>query len=289
VAARDSLTGQYRDPQSYLNRELSWLYFARRVISLAEDPGLPLLERVKFAGIAGMLHDEFFMKRMSGLKRQMARSTGAGGRTSIDGRTPQEEFQACRRELLDQASRVDALLQEQLRPAMESSGIPILDHDVLERGQKSALRDYFRESVAPILTPLAVDAEHPFPFISNLGLNLAILFVDAEDGGERFVRLKVPNNRPRWIPLPGGAGFVPLEQVITANLDLLYPDNPPVEVHHFRVTRGRGGREAGGDHRPGEQGAEGAPLRRCRPSSDRRGDARSHAPMARTRAAPHPR
>lgn len=257
MAARDALTGQYRDPRSYLNRELSWLAFARRVVALADDPELPLLERLKFVGIAGMLHDEFFMKRMSGLKRQINRSAAAAGRTSIDGMTPSEEFHACRVELVEQVNRLDVLLAGQLLPALEAVGMPIHDHNTLERGQKSALRDYFAESVAPILTPLAVDAEHPFPFISNLGLNLAILFTDDEDGSERFIRIKVPNNRPRWVPLPGGAGFVPIEEVITANLDLLYPDNPPVQVHYFRVTRGAHGdafspgRDDASDERPG--------------------------------------
>ncbi len=255
MAARDALTGHYRDPRSYLNRELSWLAFARRVVALAEDPALPLLERLKFVGIAGMLHDEFFMKRMSGLKRQINRSAAATGRTSINGMTPTEELLACRNELVEQVTRLDALLGNQLRPALEAFGMPIHDHETLERGQRSALRDYFAESVVPILTPLAVDAEHPFPFISNLGLNLAILFTDAEDGSERFIRIKVPNNRPRWVPLPGGAGFVPIEQVITANLDLLYPDNPPVQVHYFRVTRGAQGDSfsTGRDDEPGER------------------------------------
>ena len=291
MTARDALTGHYRDPRSYLNRELSWLAFARRVIALAEDPALPLLERVKFVGIAGMLHDEFFMKRMSGLKRQINRSSAAAGRTSIDGMSPIEEFQACRKELLEQVARTDSLLSGQLRPALEAFGMPIHDYDTLERGQKSALRDYFAESVAPILTPLAVDAEHPFPFISNLGLNLAILFTDDADGSEQFVRVKVPDNRPRWVPLPGGAGSFRMEQVISANLDAHVPRPPPAEIYRFRVTRGAegetdqsadrgGGREAGQHHPSRFQRPEGAALRRRRATGGRLGDARGPGPVA---------
>jgi polyphosphate kinase len=225
-------------PDAYFNRELSWLGFARRVIAQVEDTDLPLMERVKFAGIAGMLHDEFFMKRISGLKRQMKRKST---KLSINGLTPDEEFAACREELLAQVEKLGRIVGGELRPALAQEGLPILDHDGLKKKQKEELRRYFVDSVMPILTPLAVDSEHPFPFISNLGLNLAVLLPRREEERERFVRIKVPDNRPRWKVLKDRSGVVPLEQVIAANLDLLYPETPPIAVYLFRVTRGAEG------------------------------------------------
>jgi polyphosphate kinase len=225
-------------PETYFNREVSWLAFARRVLALVEDPELQLLERIKFAGIMGMLHDEFFMKRVSGLKRQVQRGRS---KRSLDGRLPSEEFAACRDEILRQVRTLEKVLRDELRPALDAAGIPI--HDVLHLtpGERERLREQFRAGILPVLTPLAVDAEHPFPFISNLGLNLAITLGDEPGARERFVRLKVPGNRPRWIPRPGGPGVVPLEQVIAANLDLLFPGTPVTRVHAFRVTRGAEG------------------------------------------------
>jgi polyphosphate kinase len=224
--------------EAYFNRELSWLSFARRVLALVEEQDLPLLERVKFAGIMGMLHDEFFMKRMSGLKRQIQKGSK---KASLDGRLPQQEFAACREELLRQSEKLGRAIREELLPGLSGHGLPIVRHDRLDAGQKEGLREYFRLSVQPILTPLAVDAEHPFPFISNVGLNLAVLLPDDDGDRERFVRIKVPGNRPRWVPLPGGTGFTPLEQVIAANLDLMFPSSPPRRIHFFRVTRGAEG------------------------------------------------
>ncbi len=228
-------------PEIYVNRELSWLAFARRVLALVEDPELPLLERIKFAGIMGMLHDEFFMKRMSGLKRQMQRGRN---KRSIDGRLPEEEFAGCREEILSQVRVLERVLREELRPALDAAGAPIHDIGTLSPEESERLREQFRASILPILTPLAVDAEHPFPFISNLGLNLAIALGEGQGSRERFVRLKVPGNRPRWMPRPGGPGVVPLEQVIGANLDLLFPGASIRRVHAFRVTRGAEGETA---------------------------------------------
>ena len=222
--------------RAFISRELSWLVFARRVLHLVGRADLPLLERVKFAGIVGMLHDEFFMKRMSGLKRGIARRAG---KLSIDGRTPADELAACRAQLLTQVGELGRLWHEELVPELARAGLPILRHDDLNRDERSALRAYFARNIQPILTPLAVDSEHPFPFISNLGLNLAVFI--PHDGDTRFVRIKVPGNRPRWIPLEGRPGVVPIEQVIAANLDLLYPGSPPAAVHVFRVTRGAEG------------------------------------------------
>jgi len=226
-----------KSPEAYLNRELSWLGFASRVVALAENRELPLLERVKFAGIAGMLHDEFFMKRISGLKRQIR---SRSKKTASDGRSPETVFRACQAELRAQSRRLEQTLVEDLGPAMAAEGVGIVNYDQVEASQKPYLREYFQDTVMPILTPLAVDSEHPFPFISNLGLNLAILFPD-DVGRERFVRIKVPDNRPRWVPLPDGSGFTLLEQVIAGNIDLLYPEIPPLGIYAFRVTRGSSG------------------------------------------------
>ena len=231
------LTIEIDSPEAYYNRELSWLAFVRRVISLAEGSDLPLMERVKFAGIAGMLHNEFFMKRMSGLKRQIAKGSV---KLSLDGRQPREEFDACREELLDQVEALGRTLETELRPALAAAGVPILNYADLTPKQKKALEAYFRDSVMPILTPLAVDSEHPFPFISNLGLNLGT-FMSDEGEEKRFLRIKAPNNRPRWVPVPGGVGFVPLEQVIAENLDLMFPGTSLGPIHVFRITRGAEG------------------------------------------------
>ncbi len=226
------------DDDSFFNRELSWLGFARRVLSLAQRPEVPLLERVKFAGIMGMLHDEFFMKRVSGLKRQVKKGSR---KLSLGGLTPEQELVACRAELVSQAGALDRLVREELRPGLKRAGLPLLDHAELPPEVSAALRQHFVENVLPILTPLAVDAEHPFPFISSGTLNLGVLVPVGERGKPRFVRIKVPDNRPRWVALPGGIGFVPVEQVIAANLDLLFPTSTPAEVHTFRVTRGAEG------------------------------------------------
>jgi polyphosphate kinase len=226
----------FGSPEAYVNRELSWLQFARRVLCLVEDPDVPLLERVKFAGIMGMLHDEFVMKRLSGMKRQTAKQSP---KLSLDGHTPREEFLLCREELLSQSGILAQVFEKEIRPALEAAGIPIWDHIGLDEAERVSLRGFFQDSVLPILTPLAVDAAHPFPFISNLGLNLALELKDGRR--DRFVRIKVPANRSRWVPLKENPGFVPLEQVIAANLDLLFPNVKIEPACFFRVTRGAEG------------------------------------------------
>ncbi len=227
--------------EAFVNRELNWLQFARRVLELAEDADVPLLERVKFIGIVGMLHDEFFMKRMSGLKRQIKKGVE---KLSIDGLTPHEEFDGCRREILEQKKILARVIGEEVRPGLAQAGIPILDWTQLDDSQKEAMRQYFEDSVMPVLTPLAVDAEHPFPFIAGLGLNLAITLKAKKR--ERFVSLKIPANRDRWVELPDNTGYVPLEQVVAANLGRLFTDASSVRVSLFRVTRGAEG-ESGHD------------------------------------------
>ncbi len=225
-------------PEAFFDRELSWLVFARRVLAQVEDSSLPLFERIKFAGIMGMLHDEFFMKRMSGIKRRIRKKSI---KLSLDGRTAAQQFEACRSELVQQDEILSDVIAGEILPALAAEGIPIVDYATVEESEQQMLRAYFEESVMPILTPLAVDAEHPFPFISNDALNLAVTLPTDGEKQETFVRIKVPANRPRWVPLSTVPGFVPLEQVIAANLDLLFPARPPSRVHVFRVSRGAEG------------------------------------------------
>jgi len=225
-------------PGAFINRELSWLRFARRVLEMAQDREVPLLERVKFAGILGMLHDEFFMKRVSGLKRQVNKGVN---KLSLDGMTPSEELAACRKEIVKQSRELSNLLSEDVRPALLAAGIGIVEMKDLNEHHRADLTEHFKRSVLPILTPLAVDAEHPFPFISSLGLNLAVT-IKEKKRGERFVRVKIPTNRNRWVPLSDRSGFVPLEQVVAANLDQLFP-GAEITSYVFRVTRAARGEE----------------------------------------------
>ncbi len=217
----------------FSNRELSWLDFARRVLELAEDRDAPLLERVKFAGIMGMIYDEFAMKRIGGLRHQVEHKHR---HTSADGLSPEEELRLSRDELNRQTQILRRLVSEELRPGLHAAGVPIMDYALLDDAQKASADAYYRESVEPILTPLSVDIGHPFPFISNLSLNLAA--TQGTPGQRwRFVRVKVPPNRPRWVPVVGGA-YVPLEQVMAGNLHRLLPDGGGWDYHFFRVTRG---------------------------------------------------
>jgi polyphosphate kinase len=200
---------------------------------------------VKFVGILGMLHDEFFMKRIAGLKRQIQKGVE---KHSIDGLTPIEELEGCREEVLDQSKRLARVLTRRLQPALLDAGIGIRSWDELDDHHHADLCNYFKRSVLPILTPLAVDAEHPFPFVSNSGINLAVTIRRKKK--ERFVRLKVPGNRNRWVPLSDGSGYVPLEQVVAANLDLLFPEGEKTS-HVFRVTRAAFGENLEGENKTG--------------------------------------
>lgn len=246
-------------PSALINRELSWLSFARRVLALAQDPEQPLLERLKFAGIMGMIYDEFAMKRIGGLFRKVRKHPRKPG---PEGMTPAEGLDACRAELRSQQEMTARLVQEQLRPELRELGTPILDAEDLDASQRDYLTRYFTDSVAPILTPLAADAAHPFPFISNLGLNLAVLVTEPGRPRHRFVRIKVPPNRPRWVPVPGGAGWVPLEQVIAANLGKLFPEALGLASYPFRLTRGR--RTTRGRTRPWTRTRTSPPARSSR-------------------------
>ena len=220
--------------QRYLNRELSWLDFNCRVIALAQDHGLALLERVKFCAIASSNLDEFFQVRVAALKDQVA----AGIHTpSPDGRTPAQQ-------LLEIGDRVETMIDEQeqlllrtLMPALAAAGLGLLRWDDLERTEAKQLVDVFEQRIFPVLTPLAVDPAHPFPYISSLSLNLAVIVRDPATGDRRFARVKVPPSLPRFQPVPGGRGVIALEDIIAAQLGALFPGMDIVDRWAFRVTR----------------------------------------------------
>jgi polyphosphate kinase len=218
---------------AYINRELSWLAFARRVLELSQQQTLPLLERVKFVGILGTIFDEFVMKRMGGLQQKIKMDAD---HISSDGHTPEQERALCWQELQRQTEILDQLIEKDIRPALQEAGIPICDYHDLNQDDILFLEKHFKDFVLPILTPLAVDIGHPFPFISNLSLNIAIVMAETS-GHSRFVRLKVPANRKRWVPLPENRGFVPLEQVIVKNLTSLFPLAESFQTSLFRVSR----------------------------------------------------
>ena len=218
----------------YLNRELSWLDFNARVLSLAQDQSLPLLERTKFLAIFASNLDEFYMVRVAGLKRRQ--STGLSMR-SLDGLSSRDQLERINARTQDLSTQHAACFAKDIAPALEAEGIRIVHWDELERGEAARLREYFRDHVFPVLTPLAVDPAHPFPYISGLSLNLAVLIRDHGGGPSRFARVKVPNNVPRFVTLADGQSFLPLEDLISAHLQQLFPGNEVIAQHVFRVTR----------------------------------------------------
>jgi len=217
----------------FLDRELSWLHFNTRVLELAEDPLLPLLERVRFLAIFGSNLDEFFMVRVAGLKRRIAAGVAV---RAASGLIP--------REVLEQIWRTsDALMQRQARlfrndivPALSEEGIELLRWAELTDDEKKQCKTLFKERVFPVLTPLAVDPAHPFPYISGLSLNLAVLVRNPKTDKEHFARVKVPPIFSRFVPV-GSQRFVPLEDVIAEHLKRLFPGMEVLSVHTFRVTR----------------------------------------------------
>ncbi len=233
----------------YLNRELSWLQFDERVLEEALDAKNPLLERVKFLSIFSSNLDEFFMIRVSGLRRQLA---GGALHAPPDGMSPAEQLTAIRDRLdpaLDQAA--DCWTNE-IRPQLKREGIKILNHEDLKSKQRKLLRKLFKREIFPALTPLAFDPGHPFPHISNLSINLAVVVKDPGHG-ERFARVKVPHMFPRFVRIPSEekadtqerlgleghsfSNFVPLEEVVAENLDTLFPGLEIDSAYPFRVTR----------------------------------------------------
>ncbi|MFD4671742.1 RNA degradosome polyphosphate kinase [Lentzea sp. NPDC058450] len=223
----------------YFNRELSWLDFNARVLALAEDSSQPLLERAKFLAIFASNLDEFYMVRVAGLKRRA--ETGLTVR-SADGLTPLEQLVAISKrsqELVEQHARA---FLDHIRPGLEEHRISIVAWGDLTDYDRLRLSNYFSEQVFPVLTPLAVDPAHPFPYISGLSLNLAVTVRDPEGGGERFARVKVPDNVPRLVRVEAdrsssSATFLPLEELIAAHLGELFTGMEVIECHAFRVTR----------------------------------------------------
>jgi len=219
-------------PSLFLNRELSWLEFNRRVLNEALDSRTPLLERLRFLGIFSSNLDEFFQIRVSGLKEQV--NAGYAERTN-DGLTPEAQLRAIRSVVRDLQSRHGAA-QRQLQPELALRGVHLLNLAEVSAEDRATLDRYFLENVFPVLTPLAVDPAHPFPYISNLSLSIAVVLAGAE-GEERFARVKVPKIISRWVPVGPPNHFVPLEQLIAAHLEDLFPGIPIIGWHLFRITR----------------------------------------------------
>jgi polyphosphate kinase len=222
------------NPTYYLNRELSELAFQRRVLHEALDDRTPLMERVRFLSIFTRNMDEFFMKRVGGLKQQI--DAGITART-VDGHTPREQWEAVldtARPMFETQARC---YHETVQPALAAAGIHVLDYEDLDADEQAAMRTHFEEAILPTLTPLSFDPAHPFPFISNRSLSLAVLTRHHDGDEPTFTRVKVPPNRQRLTPVGEGDRYVPIEEVIRANLDLLFPSVEIVDTAAFRLTR----------------------------------------------------
>jgi polyphosphate kinase len=218
----------------YLNRHLSWLDFNERVLAIAEDAAQPLLERTKFLAIFATNLDEFFQVRVAELDEQVDAGITV---PSPDGLSPADQLDLVRARSRDLAGRHQRIFLDQVAPALEKAGIRIVDWESLEDEAQSFLSRVFDESIFPVLTPLSVDPAHPFPYISNTSLNLAVAVRNPHTLVRRFARVKVPPLLPRFVELPDGERFVPLEQVIAAHLGSLFPGMDVVDHHVFRVTR----------------------------------------------------
>jgi polyphosphate kinase len=234
------------DPGLYINRELSLLAFQRRVLDEARDESNPLLERVKFLSILGSNLDEFFMVRVAGLVAQVDAGTVEVG---PDRMSPRAQLVAIRAEVKKLLTEAHACFRDEILPSLSAEGIQILDYSQLNHKQLTAANRYFDQTIFPVLTPLAFDPGRPFPHISNLSLNLAVLIRD-QRGMQHFARIKVPDSLPQLVLVRGAhrsnrkngrnssnVAFVLLEQVIAANLGSLFPGMKVLETHPFHVTR----------------------------------------------------
>jgi polyphosphate kinase len=222
------------DPELYLNRELSELAFQRRVLHETLDDRNPLLERVRFLAIVTRNLDEFVMKRVGGLKQQI--EAGVTEET-VDGRTPLEQWETIQDQLEPMLHKQANCYTEQLQPALAQRGIEIVPHDQLTADTQSQLREYFEQSIKPTLTPLSFDPAHPFPFISNRSLSLAVLTRQPTSDSPTFTRIKIPPNRPRLIEIADDSRYVLVEDVIQNNLDILLPNVEILDTALFRLTR----------------------------------------------------
>lgn len=235
----------------FLDREISWLAFNQRVLELAEDGDIPLLERVRFLAIFASNLDEFFMVRVAGLKRRIATGIAV---TAASGLSPRQVLESISEVAHQLMARHAAVFAEQVQPALAHEGITLVRWDELGESEQDRLRKFFRRQIFPVLTPLAVDPAHPFPYISGLSLNLAVVVTNPATGKEHFARVKVPPLLPRFIavdasgrpsapdvqaasPEKGPMSFVPVEDVISEHLEQLFPGMVVQEHHTFRVTR----------------------------------------------------
>src|SRR4030043_1809433 len=240
------ITTDLEAPNLFINRELSSLQYTHRVLEEAIDESNPILERVKFLAIVGSNVDEFFMVRVAGLKKQVD-----AGVVDLppDGLSPAGQRRGIRKVTVNLMKEASDYLKNGLIPSLKDSGIFLLDYKELNKQQTESIESYYREIIFPVLTPLAFDPGHPFPHISNLSLNLAVLLTDKK-GIEHFARIKVPNTLPRLVPIKRSSGgvrkdgtvpyyhyFVWLEQVISSNLGSLFPGMEVIESHPFRVIR----------------------------------------------------
>src|SRR3954471_2078863 len=233
-----SADGARRGSDRFLDRELSWLAFNERVLELARDPQLPLLERVRFLAIFANNLDEFFMVRVAGLKRRIAAGLAV---TAASGLEPREVLDTISRGAHELQVEHAAVYRDEVEPALAEAGISVVHWGLLPEAEQERLHAFFRDQVFPVLTPLAVDPAHPFPYISGLSLNLAVILRNPATEKQHFARVKVPPLLPRLIAVDGDEHhrwrFVPLEDVIAAHLDQLFPGMDVLEHHTFRVTR----------------------------------------------------
>jgi polyphosphate kinase len=243
VAAQDTTAPRLDDRSLYINRELSWLAFNERVLEQAAEPEWPLLERVKFLAIFASNLDEFFMIRVSGLHEQLESDVTE---RSPDGLSAAEQLDRIGEVVRAQLRRASKLWLRDLTPALKEHGVRVRTWESLSKQARQVARNYFRQSVFPVLTPLAVDPVHPFPFLSNLSLSLAVEAIDPVTAERRFARVKVPESLPRFVDLyplqndngsPGSSDLLPLEELIGHNLGDLFPGMEIASCFPFRVTR----------------------------------------------------
>ena len=233
VASEAALAGVEKFPDRFLDRELSWLRLNQRVLELAEDETQPLLERVRFAAIFTSNLDEFFMVRVAGLKRRIAAGLAV---RAASGLLPRDTLEAIWERSRDLSERHARLFTEKLVPELSEVGIDLVRWSDLDREEQKFCKKLFKDRIFPVLTPLAVDPAHPFPYISGLSLNLAVTIRNPKTGKQHFARVKVPPIFDRFVPL-GNQRFVPLEDVIGEHLKRLFPGMEVLEVNTFRVTR----------------------------------------------------
>lgn len=232
-------TGPVAVPGQFLNRELSWLEFNRRVLNEARDDRTPLLERLRFLGIFSSNLDEFFMKRVGGLKRQVAVGIL---RKSIDGMSPAQQLEAIRSQVIPMLADLSDVYLKHIKPALAKQNIRLSQWEELSESERAVANEHFRSRVFPVLTPLAVDPSHPFPFISNLSTSLGVTLARPGDDEQLFARIKIPKTLPQWIRIetPEGNGrllYVSLMDMVRDNLDSLFPNMKVLHVMPFRITR----------------------------------------------------